>query len=40
MADMETITAKCFNCGKSVEILASENIHIPKVRCDACLKKR
>ena len=30
---------ECFDCGKKIEVIDSFNVHIPKFRCDGCLKK-
>ena len=31
---------KCADCGVELEVFESANIHIPKFRCDGCLKRR
>ena len=30
----------CCDCGKEFETFVSENIQIPKFRCDNCLKRK
>lgn len=36
----KTKKVECFNCGKEIDVMDSDNIRIPKYRCDDCLKLR